>query len=76
MCAPIPQQGLQTVIEGDRREWCSAVFTVALVVSVLTGKACFHGLYSWDESPRMYWMTVVSCEIFAALVPVAKLLKG
>lgn len=56
-------------------EWFSAVFLVALAISLLTGKAYFRGVHARDEDPRMYWMTVASYVLLAAFIPLLKLFK-
>ena len=52
--------------------WFSGIFALALVISLLTGKAYFRGVYARGENPRMYWMTVLSYGVLAALIPTLK----
>jgi hypothetical protein len=55
--------------------WFSGIFMLALVVSLLTGKAYFRGVYARAENPRMYWMTVLSYALLAVLIPILEIFK-
>jgi len=57
-------------------DWFGMVFSVAFLLSLLTGKAYFRGVFDREESPSMYWQIVGCYAVLAALGPALRLLKA
>ena len=50
-------------------DWFGVVFSVAFLLSLLTGKAYFRRVYDRDETPTMYWQIVGCYAALAAMGP-------
>ncbi|MDO8904938.1 hypothetical protein [Hydrogenophaga sp.] len=57
-------------------DWFGMVFSVAFLLSLLTGKAYFRRVYDRDEAPSMYWQIVGCYAALAALGPVLRFFKA
>lgn len=57
-------------------DWFGMVFSVAFLLSLLTGKAYFRAVYDREESPSMYWQIVCCYAVLAALGPVVRFFQA
>jgi len=57
-------------------DWFSAIWLVALVVALLTGRAYFRGVVHRELQPAYYWSICCCYVVLAALMPVLRILKG
>jgi hypothetical protein len=52
------------------------VFSVAFLLSLLTGKAYFRRVYDREETPAVYWQIVGGYAALAALGPVLRFFQA
>jgi hypothetical protein len=56
-------------------DWFGVLFSVAFLLSLLTGKALFRRVYDREEAPAMYWQIVGCYAALAALGPVLRFFR-
>jgi hypothetical protein len=57
-------------------DWFSAIWLVALVLALLTGKAYFRRIIVREIEPGHYWSTCCCYAVLAALMPALRIIKG
>lgn len=57
-------------------DWFTALWLVALVTALVTGKAYFRRVIVRELEPSHYWTTCSCYAVLAALMPALRILKG
>ncbi len=57
-------------------DWFTALWLVALVAALATGKAYFRRVIVRELEPGAYWSTCSCYAVLAALMPALDVLKG
>jgi len=56
-------------------DWFSALFAVAAMIAIASGKACFRGFTVRSENPSRYWSIIGGYVALALLLPALRLIK-